>query len=503
MSDSAGVWAEPARLSVAEHLLFGLRDVAVVGFGADGRITSWSAGGEALTGIPEEEALGRHFSDLWHPEQEQERNPMATLVLAAERGSARVEGWALRRGGGTFWAQGTLSAIPGNGAPSGYAALLSDETERKREQDALRLSQATFGGILAIGSDAVVCVSDDQRITFFNHGAETIFGYAADEVLGQPLSMLIPDHARSAHPGHVGDFSGTEVPARRMGDRGQITGLRKGGETFPAEASISQLEVGGSRVFTAVLRDVSERRRAEEALEAHALELTRSNAELEQFAYVASHDLQEPLRMVASYTQLLARRYRGQLDADADEFIGYAVDGVVRMQALINDLLAYSRAGTKDGAMAEIEVSEVLGHVLQGLGPAVEDAGATVTSEVLPRVWGSPGQLAQLLQNLIQNAIKFRREEAPRVHVAARREGAEWVFSVSDNGIGIAPEFTERIFVIFQRLHSRAEYPGTGIGLSICRKIVERHGGRMWVESTPGQGATFCFTLPVRMGASA
>lgn len=205
--------------------------------------------------------------------------------------------------------------------------------------------------------------------------------------------------------------------------------------------------------------------------------------------------------MVASYTRLLARRYQGRLDADADEFIGYAVDGVNRMQELINDLLAYSRAGSRRREPEDVAMDDVLGPVLQSLGPAIEEAGATVVSEPLPVVRGDPGQFAQLFQNLIANAIKFRGEKAPRVEISARRDGDEWVFSVADNGIGISSEFTERIFVIFQRLHSRAEYPGTGIGLSICRKIVERHGGRIWVGSESGEGTTFRFTLPAAQDA--
>jgi two-component system sensor histidine kinase/response regulator len=224
--------------------------------------------------------------------------------------------------------------------------------------------------------------------------------------------------------------------------------------------------------------------------------LLRSNTELEQLAYVASHDMQEPLRMVASYLQLVAQRYRGQLDADADEFIGYAVDGAKRMQALINDLLAYSRVGTKARPFEPTDCARVVDTALSNLRVAIADSGATVTLGTLPTVMGDSMQLLQLFQNLIGNAMKFKRDEAVRLHIGAEPAGEFWRFSVSDNGIGIAAEYFERIFVLFQRLHGRGEYPGTGIGLAICKKIVERHGGSISVESQPDVGSTFHFTIP-------
>lgn len=237
-------------------------------------------------------------------------------------------------------------------------------------------------------------------------------------------------------------------------------------------------------------------RRANRELEKYTKELKRSNAELEQFAYVASHDLQEPLRMVASFTQLLQQRYKDKLDADAHEFIAYAVEGANRMQRLINDLLSYSRIHTRGKPFEAVDCEEILGEARANLQLAIEKSGALVTNEPLPVVMGEASQLMRLLQNLIDNAIKFAGDEAPRIHIAAEQKETEWLFSVRDNGIGVDPQYHERIFVIFQRLHGREEYPGTGIGLAICRRIVERHGGRIWVESELGKGSTFYFTVP-------
>jgi PAS domain S-box-containing protein len=245
-----------------------------------------------------------------------------------------------------------------------------------------------------------------------------------------------------------------------------------------------------------ISHDITERKRQEEEARRNAAELARSNAELEQFAYVASHDLQEPLRAVASCVQLLQKRYGGKLDARADEFISHAVEGTKRMQALITDLLAYSRVGTHVQPFELVDCAEVLAEAMANLTFAIEESGATVVPGALPKLMADGSQLAQVFQNLIGNAIKFHGERKPEIRVTAERQGSEWVFSVADNGIGIEPQYFERVFRVFQRLHTRARYPGTGIGLAICKKIIERHGGRIWIESRLGEGTTFLFSLP-------
>jgi len=242
--------------------------------------------------------------------------------------------------------------------------------------------------------------------------------------------------------------------------------------------------------------ELDERRQAEAKLARYAADLRRSNAELEQFAYVASHDLQEPLRMVASFTQLLSKRYRGKLDQDADEFIDFAVDGANRMQVLINDLLALSRVGTRGKPLEPTDCEAVLNHTLVNLAAMLQETRAVVTHDPLPTVPADEVQMGQIFQNLLINALKFQGREAPKVHISAQRQDGEWIFSIQDNGMGIDPQYQERIFAIFQRLHRREDFPGTGLGLALCKKIAERHGGRIWVESAPGRGSTFYFSIP-------
>jgi PAS domain S-box-containing protein len=352
--------------------------------------------------------------------------------------------------------------------------------------------------LLSQVNDAIIALDKSLRITYWNDAAERLYKLTASEMLGQSLEAAYYRFQLFKAEEREDVFDSL---ARTGAWHGQSTLVRDGDE-FHVELSMTPLrDEGGAAIgFLAVARDVTERKQAEAALAQHAAELARSNAELEQFAYVASHDLQEPLRMVTLYTQLLEKRYKGKLDADADEFIDYAVDGAKRMHQLINDLLAYSRVSSHGKEFELTDCEAVLKRSLTNLRTAVEESRAEVTHDALPTLMADGLQLVMLFQNLLSNALKFQGEAPPRVHVSAAPNGKKWLFSVRDNGIGVDPDCAERIFIIFQRLHSMKDYPGTGIGLAICKKIVQRHGGRIWVESEPGKGATFYFTLPMRPG---
>jgi signal transduction histidine kinase len=281
-----------------------------------------------------------------------------------------------------------------------------------------------------------------------------------------------------------------------LGDVTAVECIKRGITDYVLKDGLARLP----EVVRRALREKNERslhRQMEENLARKAGELARSNSDLEQFAYVASHDLQEPLRMVAAYTQLLGERYKGRLDADADKFIGYATEGATRMQVLIQDLLAFSRVGRNTGSSESIDCNAVMKDVLQTLAGVIQESGAVVTQGELPALWADRTQITQIFQNLVGNALKFRGNNLPLISVQAEKSGQYWLFSVSDNGIGIAPEHADNIFVVFQRLHARTEYPGNGIGLAICKKIIERAGGRIWVESQAGSGSTFKFTMPI------
>lgn len=360
-------------------------------------------------------------------------------------------------------------------------ASVIDISERKRAEAA----HERLAAIVESSEDAIVSKTLDGIITSWNRGAEQLFGYTAKEAVGQPILMLVPDRLIEEEL-RVLDL----IRRNERVDHFETLHRRKDGSEVHVSVRVSPIRNGLGDIVgeSQIARDITE-------LKERDAELQRSNAELEQFAYVASHDLQEPLRMVANYTELLAQRYKGKLDEKADKYIHYASDGAHRMQRLVADLLAYSRVGSQGKALLPVASDAVVDRVLHSLRKVIQETHATVERDRLPTVMADELQLGQLFQNLIGNAVKFRSDEAPRIAIKAVFEGVRWHFSVADNGIGMEMQYADRIFQMFQRLHEIGKYEGSGIGLAIAKRIVERHGGRIWVESQPGAGTTFHLTL--------
>ncbi len=412
----------------------------------------------------------------------------------AQRIGTGIELIGRRKDGGEFPIELMLSPLESEEGILVTAAI-RDISVRKNAEKYLAQMEGRYRGLLEAAPDAMVVVNHVGDIVLLNVQAERKFRYSRGELLGQKVTAIIPEGFAERLIAD-GTRSAADALAQQIGTGIELIGRRKDGGEFPIELMLSPLESANGTLVTAAIRDISVRKAAEMHLAQKVEELSRSNNELEQFAYIASHDLQEPLRMVASYTQLLSRRYSGKLDSDADEFIAFAVDGANRMQRLIRDLLAFSRVGTKGNDLQNISSEDALSAALINLYGAIEDSGALVTYDCLPTVLADETQLIQLFQNLVGNAIKYQAAGIPQVHISAtRNDQAIWVFSVRDNGLGIEPQYFDKIFGVFQRLHKREEFAGTGIGLAICKKIVERHGGAISVESQSGLGSVFHFTL--------
>ena len=341
----------------------------------------------------------------------------------------------------------------------------------------------------------MVMVDAAGRIVMVNAATERMFGYSRRELIGQGVDILVPARFRDQHPAFRTAFA-ANPEARAMGAGRALFGRRKDSSEFPIEVGLNPIETRDDWAVLCVIVDISQRKSAELLAASQTQDLERSNAELQEFAYVAAHELLEPLRTIASYAHLLAERYQGKLDEKADKYLQFVVVGATRMQNLIIDLLAFSRVGSRAQPLQPTQSAAVARQVIERLRPRIEETQADIALGALPVVPADETQLGQLLQNLVGNALKFRSTRPPRIRVNASLRDGEWLFSVEDNGIGIDRQFADRIFQMFQRLHERAKYEGSGIGLALAKKIVDRHGGRIWFESEPGAGTTFYFTLP-------
>jgi len=535
-------------------LVASVKDYAIFMLDPEGRVVSWNAGAERIKGYQLTEILGKNVSIFYTPEQVRMGRPEFLLKQAGAEGQTEDEGWRLRKDGSQFWANVITTAIKDqSGALRGFVKVVRDITDRKHREDELRLLQSITRSVSeAEDMQAAlrivlrrVCETTHWRLgeawipspdglslecnaswlssiqgTAVRRDAKDKLTFGPGQ--GLPGQVWLQKRVIWVHDLEKNEIFTSEPHAEEMGFKSSVgIPVLARNEVVAVLIFFMSEPRKDDEILTRIITAIAEqlglvirRKRAEDALktlnltleqrvsersasaEQHAQELARSNADLEQFAYVASHDLQEPLRMIASYLELLEKRYKGKLDTKADQYISYAVDGAKRMQGMIRDLLHYSRATVSSDTFKPVDVQKALDLALNNLSQSIKETGAQITSRNLPEIYGEPTQIAQLLQNLIGNAIKFRRDDTPKIQVSAELKCKAWVFAVQDNGIGLETQFKDRIFQIFQRLHEREKYPGSGIGLAIAKKIVEHHRGKIWVDSRAGEGSTFYFSIP-------
>ena len=443
-------------------------------------------------GYEPEQMLGMEWQLTVHPgDVEMMLSAYQEMLIS---GKVEVEARGVRKNRSFFYKQLTMvKSCDAQGIFNGHHCFMKDITERKLTETALQESEFKYRQIVELAEEGIWVIDRNGLTNYVNHAMARMLGYSELEMFGRPLFEFMDKSEKEKALDHI------ERRKQGIGDQHEFKFKSKDGKDIWTHMSTSPVMDSQDNLLSccALVYNITSRKEAEQQMLQLTEDLKRSNEELEQFAYVASHDLQEPLRAVTSYTQLLAQRYQGNLDDRADKYIHYIVDGATRMQQLINDLLAYSRLGTRGQEFEQADCNAVVKQTMCNLQIAIAETKAVITCDAMPTVMADEFQLVQLFQNLVANSIKFCRQDIPLIHIAACRQESEWVFSVRDNGIGIDPQYADRIFIIFQRLHGRRQYSGTGIGLAMCKRIVERHGGRIWVESQEGKGATFYFTIPI------
>ncbi|MCB9587679.1 MAG: PAS domain S-box protein [Polyangiaceae bacterium] len=456
-------------------------DYALLTLDPEGHVASWNAGATALKGYTREEATGLHLSAFYTPEDIAARKPDLELTEATQKGRYEDEGWRVRKDGSRFWANVTITPVLEAATLIGYCKVTRDLTARHEAEE-------RFQAAVEASPTGMVMVDLDGRILLANARLEQLFGYCRADLLGKSIDDLVPDRFRAGHAEHRARFS-EESGSRSMGVGRDLYGLRADGSEFPVEIGLNPINTTRGRCVMASVVDITERQRA-------ADELRRSNVELEHFAAVASHDLQEPLRMVSSFVELLGQRYGDQLDEKANRYIYFAVDGAKRMQHLVNDLLEYSRAGATTRPLRPVALGPIIANVQRVLRAVIVSKRATVRVDEFPTILGDEPQLQRVFQNLLSNALKFSDPaRAPEIRIEVEGDASWWTIRVVDNGVGFSMDSAEAIFQMFHRLPA-TEVQGSGIGLATVRRIMERHGGQIQAESKPGEGATFILTFP-------
>lgn len=480
-----------AALAVSENFLStiieSIPNMIFVKDAKDLKFVKFNKAGEELLGYSKKELMGKNDYDLFTKNEADFFTSNDRKVLDSGTSiEIKEEQIHTKNKGERILETKKIPIVDSKGKPVYLLGISNDITERKKAENQLQQ-------VVESSPTALVLVDKEGKMILVNSQTEKLFGYNRNELIDQKVEMLIPAKFSQKHVSKRNEFFNNPKP-RMMGTGRYLTGVRKNGTEISLEIGISPISTDQGMQVLATIVDITNLKKAEEEVKLKSEELERSNKELEQFAYVASHDLQEPLRMVNSYLQLLKKKYKDKLDKDATEFINYAVDGSNRMRTLILSLLDYSRIN-RVKPFEDINVNELLKEVLKDLANQIKENNAIITVETLPVIFGDKVLIGQLFQNLISNAVKFKGERNPEIVISGKKDNNEYLFSVKDNGIGIQQEYAGKLFTIFQRINTKEQYPGTGIGLAICKKIVEKHGGKIWFESEFGKGSTFYFTL--------